>query len=84
MSALALFGNRAGLGLLDGVRLREAPVPLGDLAQLLVVPVQHHDFLLGQVLDVDEPVARPLEGGDQLAASKEWVRQVSAPSLRSG
>ena len=61
MSASALFGNRAGLGFLDGVRLGEARVALGDLAQLLVVAVQHLNFLLGEVLDVDEPVARTLQ-----------------------
>ena len=49
------------LGLLDRVRLGEADVALGHRDQPLVVLVQQPDLRLGQVLDVDQSVARAVE-----------------------
>ncbi len=48
------------LGLVHGVGLAEVIIELGFFGQQAVVLVQNVDFLLGQVLGVDEAVAGAL------------------------
>jgi hypothetical protein len=56
----------SNLGLFDGVGPRQAPFALGDLDELPIVSAQRPDLFLGQVLDVDEAIARAFERRDDL------------------
>ena len=52
-------------GLFDGVRFHYRPVLQGQFAQLAEVSVKNLHLLLAQILDVDEPVTRALDGGHE-------------------
>src|SRR5581483_11171973 len=58
--------SRARLGLLDRVRPRQRVLPLGDLHQPAIVLAERPDLVLAEILDVDEPVARTLDGRHDL------------------
>src|SRR5262245_44654873 len=62
-SPLALV---AAARLLDRVRVRDRVVLLRETVQLAVVLVQRPKFLLGEILDVEQSIARALDGGDDL------------------
>jgi len=49
------------LSLLDRVGLRQRAVAPAEMRQPPVVAVQHPDLLLGEILHVDEPIARAVE-----------------------
>jgi hypothetical protein len=48
------------------MRLHQVDVLLGHRRQPRVVAVKHIQLCLGEVLDIDHPVARPVEGGHDL------------------
>src|SRR5262245_47310872 len=58
---LALLGVVAAPGLLDRVRLRDAPLPLAQFGQFLEVLVQRVQLFLAKILNVDKAVARALD-----------------------
>jgi Pyridoxamine 5'-phosphate oxidase len=59
--------------LVDRVRLHQVDVPLGHRRQPCVVTVQHVQLCLGEILDVDHPVARPVECGHDLEGDRLLV-----------
>ena len=49
------------LRLFDGVRVREIGLSLGQRDESLVVLMKRPHFFFGQILDIDEPAARPFQ-----------------------